>query len=484
MTSRRARYNRDLAQDNVYVTSLDGLRARAASAFRRCARASRREQSPQKRERCPQDMFDPILARGRVRSRASTCVTATSSSASSSTRPASSAHVHRSRRRNARSKSKRRICRLRRRRQPRREGDRGRHGRHAGALANDEHHFPRAAAAVAARQGRGLSLHHRRARRARGPRSSRSTAGTAGACRSCDTPPEGLTRGRRSRPRSAAPSGSTSSSRSSRSTTWTRRELVAQTLRQGRVFIAGDAAHVMSPTGGFGMNTGIGDAVDLSWKLDAVLRGWGGPALLDSYTPERRPVAVRNGREVEREPRAHALARPEPGAVRRYARRRGRRAEARPALRRGDEPRMVHAGHPSRLPLRRFADLLARRHGRAAARGRAATCKNRAPARARRTSGCATGARRSICSATASCCCASTAGRRSRTDRGGAARARRSGEGGRPVGEPAAARRMAADLVLVRPDGHVAWRGNDTADAEEMAGCVRGATEGVMISGQ
>ena len=78
---------------------------------------------------------------------------------------------------------------------------------------------------------------------------------------------------------------------------WTRRELVAEHFSIGRAFIAGDAAHVMSPTGGFGGNTGIGDAVDLSWKLDAVLGGWGGPALLDSYTPERRPVAERNTKE-------------------------------------------------------------------------------------------------------------------------------------------------------------------------------------------
>ncbi len=74
---------------------------------------------------------------------------------------------------------------------------------------------------------------------------------------------------------------------------WTRRELVAERYRAGRVFLAGDAAHAMSPTGGFGMNTGVGDIVDLSWKLDAVLGGWGGKGLLDSYGVERRPVAVR-----------------------------------------------------------------------------------------------------------------------------------------------------------------------------------------------
>ena len=79
---------------------------------------------------------------------------------------------------------------------------------------------------------------------------------------------------------------------------WKRRELVAQTYGTGRVFIAGDAAHVMSPTGGFGMNTGIGDAVDLSWKLEALLAGWGGPVLADAYTSERRPIAERNVREA------------------------------------------------------------------------------------------------------------------------------------------------------------------------------------------
>jgi 2-polyprenyl-6-methoxyphenol hydroxylase-like FAD-dependent oxidoreductase len=75
---------------------------------------------------------------------------------------------------------------------------------------------------------------------------------------------------------------------------WTRRQLVADRYRVGRAFLAGDAAHLMSPTGGLGMNTGIGDAVDLSWKLAAALQGWGGPALLDSYDRERRPVAAHN----------------------------------------------------------------------------------------------------------------------------------------------------------------------------------------------
>jgi 2-polyprenyl-6-methoxyphenol hydroxylase-like FAD-dependent oxidoreductase len=79
---------------------------------------------------------------------------------------------------------------------------------------------------------------------------------------------------------------------------WVRRELVADSYGTDRVFIAGDAAHLMSPTGGFGMNTGIQDAVDLGWKLAAAVRGWAGSGLLRSYEIERRPVAVRNVREA------------------------------------------------------------------------------------------------------------------------------------------------------------------------------------------
>jgi hypothetical protein len=79
---------------------------------------------------------------------------------------------------------------------------------------------------------------------------------------------------------------------------WVRRELVAERYRGGRGFIAGDAAHVMSPTGGFGMNTGIQDVVDLSWKLAAVLEGWGGDGLLDSYSSERQPIGTRNVTEA------------------------------------------------------------------------------------------------------------------------------------------------------------------------------------------
>jgi 2-polyprenyl-6-methoxyphenol hydroxylase-like FAD-dependent oxidoreductase len=70
--------------------------------------------------------------------------------------------------------------------------------------------------------------------------------------------------------------------------------LVVEQLQQGRLFVAGDAAHLFTPTGGLGYNTAIEDAVNLGWKLAATIRGWGGPALLASYHAERHPAAVRN----------------------------------------------------------------------------------------------------------------------------------------------------------------------------------------------
>jgi 2-polyprenyl-6-methoxyphenol hydroxylase-like FAD-dependent oxidoreductase len=79
---------------------------------------------------------------------------------------------------------------------------------------------------------------------------------------------------------------------------WTARMQIADMMRRGRVFLAGDAAHLNPPFGGHGLNTGIGDAVDLGWKLAATLDGWGGPALLDSYELERRPIQERVIREA------------------------------------------------------------------------------------------------------------------------------------------------------------------------------------------
>jgi 2-polyprenyl-6-methoxyphenol hydroxylase-like FAD-dependent oxidoreductase len=77
--------------------------------------------------------------------------------------------------------------------------------------------------------------------------------------------------------------------------TWTAgHSLVAQSFRKGRVFLAGDAAHLFTPTGGLGYNTAVEDAVNLGWKLAQVLRGASPESLLASYEIERRPLALRN----------------------------------------------------------------------------------------------------------------------------------------------------------------------------------------------
>ena len=92
---------------------------------------------------------------------------------------------------------------------------------------------------------------------------------------------------------------------------WKNNLLVADRYRDDRVLLAGDSAHQYIPTGGYGMNTGVGDAFDLGWKLAAVINGWGGEGLLDGVEDERRPVAIRNREGARR----HADARLAVGAV-------------------------------------------------------------------------------------------------------------------------------------------------------------------------
>lgn len=78
---------------------------------------------------------------------------------------------------------------------------------------------------------------------------------------------------------------------------WDLRFAIADQYRNGRVFIAGDAAHSHPPYGGYGINTGLEDAANLGWKLAAALQGWAGPGLLDSYDEERRPVFASTARD-------------------------------------------------------------------------------------------------------------------------------------------------------------------------------------------
>ena len=74
---------------------------------------------------------------------------------------------------------------------------------------------------------------------------------------------------------------------------WSTSRLIADRYRDGRALLIGDACHLHPPFGGYGMNMGVADGVDLGWKLAAVLRGWGGAELIGSYETERRPVHQR-----------------------------------------------------------------------------------------------------------------------------------------------------------------------------------------------
>jgi 2-polyprenyl-6-methoxyphenol hydroxylase-like FAD-dependent oxidoreductase len=79
---------------------------------------------------------------------------------------------------------------------------------------------------------------------------------------------------------------------------WAAHALTAKKYSEGRAFLVGDAAHLFTPTGGFGMNTGVSDAIDLAWKIQAMLEGWGGTHLLDTYSTERQPIGLRNTMEA------------------------------------------------------------------------------------------------------------------------------------------------------------------------------------------
>lgn len=258
---------------------------------------------------------------------------------------------------------------------------------------------------------------------------------------------------------------------------WRRRDAVAERYRAGNVFLAGDAAHVIPPNLGLGMNTGVGDSVDLGWKLAATLDGWGGAKLLDSYAAERRPVALRNAAastfayQVGRSATAGHPQVTEPGERGDRARNAvGRRIQERlPAgwqtlnlqmgYRYDDSPVCVPDGTP--VP---DGDANTGVYVQTARPGA------RAPhvwlAEGRSTLdlfGHGFALLRFAASADVS----------GLTD---AARAR-----GVPlrvidIGSPEAHRAYAARLALVRPDGHVAWRGDTVPqDAARLVDTVRGA---------
>ena len=262
---------------------------------------------------------------------------------------------------------------------------------------------------------------------------------------------------------------------------WKQNLLLADSYGDGRVFIAGDAAHLVIPTGGLGMNSGVGDAIDLSWKLAAMLEGWGGPKLLPAYTAERRKVGDLNvqasryatlGRRKWRsmwKPNIRDDT-PEGAAARAEL---ARVADIRAAQVERDDRRRA------RLPLFRLAAGLA-----GGGRGAEIRFRRVFPRRPGRACGCrtpgSTTARRCRTASAliaASRCCGSASRRRT------CLRWKRRLPYYRapfrmldiPDDEPRAV--YGCDLILLRPDMHVAWRGNRLPDD---AGEARGDRDGAL----
>ena len=196
---------------------------------------------------------------------------------------------------------------------------------------------------------------------------------------------------------------------------WVRRELVADSYGTDRVFLAGDAAHLMSPTGGFGMNTGIQDAVDLGWKLAASVRGWAGNALA-ALLRDRAPSGChpqRDGGELESRP--HARHPPPPAAAGNLS---SRARQATPHVRTtaaGSARPCGTNGSPSAF-ISATATTPRRSSGRTARRRRRwkhqPIPRPRGQAPAHPMPGCRTAARRSICSGVDSRCFVSARMRR------------------------------------------------------------------------
>ena len=147
---------------------------------------------------------------------------------------------------------------------------------------------------------------------------------------------------------------------------WVARDLVADLYGKGRVLLAGDAAHQNTPSGGFGLNTGMGDVNDLGWKLAGLAQGWGGPRLIDSDEAERRPVP----------PRVSSSRRPIISCATASGRRIRRSRWTRPpvpkreaqmgaAILESQIEGLSHRRHRARAGLRQFADRLRRRHAAA-----------------------------------------------------------------------------------------------------------------------
>ena len=355
-----AGYNRDYPQDNAWVTSLVGGYELGREPFPSPRDEQPPPESPQKRERCPQNFFDPVLARfagsfPQVTLRYRTELLDFTEHADGVTaRVIDHATGDDANHRGGL------FGRLRRRRRHDPRAARHRAYRQSGADVYDQRDLPPHRLGAVAHAAPRLPVHLHRPRghlrHHRGDRRPRSLA----------LLPRRQPRDRKYseadlRAAIARAVGRDFDCEIVSMLPWTRRELLAERYGTGRVFSSATAAHQLSPTGGFGMNTGIQEAVDLAWKLEARLRGWGGDK--SARLLRGRAAAgggIRNIREAggnlarmlsPRDACRRRKSSPRAGRATRRARSSGRE------IHRDDAARMVHPRHPPRLSLRGFADL-------------------------------------------------------------------------------------------------------------------------------
>ena len=253
--------------------------------------------------------------------------------------------------------------------------------------------------------------------------------------------------------------------------------LVAEKFQRGRIFLGGDAVHLFTPAGGLGYNTAVEDAVNLGWKLAAVLKGWGGPALLDTYEIERQAIARRNTAYARGFADSLGLFVPPPELEDE-----GPAGEAARKLT-GDHfnhharfefniPGITFGGRYDGSPI-----VVSGRHG-AAARRRQQLPAHRLPrAAARRISGSATAARSTTRSASSSPCCSSAPSPPTPAPFRAAAAALNMPLSVVPIAGDEARDLYGADLALIRPDQIVAWRGNSTSAPPTCCAAPPGTSE-------